>query len=417
MTEEYEDDIPEVETKSIPKRLILEEGKLIAYQCMDHAPLIQKASADREWMEKTHQKFPYRCLPMVIGNQIGWDVINPVTFKAVWNGGPAPSDVTLIWPTPKRSNLPSAHFGAATLTFTLGHLFQTPHGVNLMAMGPPNEPKDGIQPLMGVVETDWLPATFTMNWIFTRPRAEVVFEAGESFCRLIPIPRYITEYLDPQIKMLDENPELKAKHEAWKASRDAFNKGLKDPASPFIRQKWQKDYFKGGGSLWPKFMDHQTRLQQKEFEDMRPATVRSGDQVPGEDVRNLSINIPGRPPLNLFIPSLEHGNDAKQARANHIATLKSGHARGSTPSGQTAVTSHIRVTEIGAHEQRGTKEPDLRTPVQPDRDSFPATQEVPERGNSTPPSDSESGSSSGNIENTDTPSVNDGPGQTDVNPE
>ena len=34
----------------------------------------------------------------------------------------------------------------------------------MWAMGPPNHVKDGIQPLVGLVETDWLPFPFTMNW-------------------------------------------------------------------------------------------------------------------------------------------------------------------------------------------------------------------------------------------------------------
>jgi hypothetical protein len=45
--------------------------------------------------------------------------------------------------------------------------------------------KDGIQPLVGLIETDWLPFPFTMNWIFTRP-GTVKFEKGEPFCFITP---------------------------------------------------------------------------------------------------------------------------------------------------------------------------------------------------------------------------------------
>ena len=37
-----------------------------------------------------------------------------------------------------------------------------------MVTGPFNQPKDAIQPLTAIVETDWAPFTFTMNWKFTR---------------------------------------------------------------------------------------------------------------------------------------------------------------------------------------------------------------------------------------------------------
>ncbi len=44
--------------------------------------------------------------------------------------------------------------------------------------GPPNHIKDGIQPLTGLVETDWLPFPFTMNWMFTR-KGSVRWERGQ----------------------------------------------------------------------------------------------------------------------------------------------------------------------------------------------------------------------------------------------
>jgi len=44
-------------------------------------------------------------------------------------------------------------------------------------MGPPNWPKDGVYPLSGLVETDWLPFPFTMNWQMTRA-GSVSFSAG-----------------------------------------------------------------------------------------------------------------------------------------------------------------------------------------------------------------------------------------------
>ena len=42
-------------------------------------------------------------------------------------------------------------------------------GWNTFVTGPMNGIKDGIAPLSGVIETDWSPYSFTMNWRFTRP--------------------------------------------------------------------------------------------------------------------------------------------------------------------------------------------------------------------------------------------------------
>jgi hypothetical protein len=376
-----------------PKRIpALEEGNLIAYQCAERPPQIKKAVPTRDWMDAANQMFPYRCLPMTIASQMGWDIINPQTFKVNWNGGDAPLDVKISWPTAKTSNLPMSHFGLGTLTFSLHHLFKTPEGVNLLVMGPPNSPKEGIYPLMGVVETDWLPATFTMNWILTRPNFDVIFEAGEPFCRIIPIPRYITEVLQPQIRMLEENPTLKQDHEKWRKHRDAFNKGLKDPHSHYVKQKWQKDYFQGGGKIWEEFEGHQTHLLQKDFEDLRPAASKGRDQVPGKDVRGVSINLPGGT-LTLFIPRLENYDELVETRTNSITAMQSGATRGSLISSPAGNTPNTKSDGDGANPQRGIEELNSGTSMLPNADSISNAPKNTEGGNSNPTESSPVGES------------------------
>lgn len=304
------EEITEVE-KSNP--LVVNTEFFIAYQCSPEAPLIRVAKPDRDWMENAHKRFPYRCLPMVICNQFGWDVINPVSFAASWNGGSAPSDVTITFGN-KTSNIPCAHFGAGVLTFTLGHLFRTPHGVNLYVKGPPNEPKDGVIALEGIVETDFSTATFTMNYLFTRKNHDVVFEAGESYCRIFPIPRMMTEVFSPEIRELDENQELLKLHQQWREERDKFNKGLHVPGSIYEKKGWQKDYFKGGSQLFPELTDHQIRLQQPEFKDCR-FSGQQKDMPPDTGTRPMVLTGRDGRPLTLFVTSLRDRN-AQQARSS-----------------------------------------------------------------------------------------------------
>src|SRR5579875_3362424 len=92
-------------------------------------------------------------------------------FTAEWNGGKANEDIKLRpdRPHPDFHEFVKAHFTEGVLTFHTGYLFRTSQGWDMSAGGPPNLPKDGIQPLTGIVETDWLPFPFTMNWKFTRP--------------------------------------------------------------------------------------------------------------------------------------------------------------------------------------------------------------------------------------------------------
>ena len=70
-------------------------------------------------------------------------------------------------------------FGQGVLPFHIQGLFRTPPQWNLWVGGSPNRFKDAIQPLTGIIETDWSPYTFTMNWRFTRPGQWISFEEGQ----------------------------------------------------------------------------------------------------------------------------------------------------------------------------------------------------------------------------------------------
>ena len=107
-----------------------------------------------------------------------------------------------------------SHFSHGVLTFHPGYLFRTPPGWSMWAMGPPNHVKDGIQPLAGLVETDWLPFPFTMNWLFTRP-GKVRFEKGEPFCFITLIQDKPLHEIQPVIRRMDSNPELRDQYDVW----------------------------------------------------------------------------------------------------------------------------------------------------------------------------------------------------------
>lgn len=249
------------------------EGRFVAYRVAAEAPEIRAASPRRDWMDQTVDRFAYRCLPLVIGNQLGWDLINPTAFRARWLGGPAAADVQLQPLVAGDRLWASGHFGSAVLTFSAGYLFRTPPGVSLLVTGPLNCPKDGIYPLSGVVESDWTNATFTMNYQFTRPGQWVEFAAGEPFCRLIPLSLDLPEELVPELAMLDDEPEVAAKFRLWSAERNAFNRQLDNPWSPEAKLGWQKDYFQGRQAGGERIDRHRTQLRQREFGGQRSTAL------------------------------------------------------------------------------------------------------------------------------------------------
>jgi hypothetical protein len=217
--------------------------KVVAYQIHedDSAP-IRPARRERKWMEDADRKFPYRCLPLVVANQYGWEILSTHHLRAEWDGTSGPDGLTVENLSGDGVLHASSHFGAGVLTFQVPFLFQTPEGWNLMVRGPTNNPKDGIVALDGVVETDWTHSTFTMNWRFTRA-GTVEFALGEPICLLFPIERGTLEKFRAELRALESNPELEKKFQEWSDGRDRFLLGLEKGKPHIVAEGWQKEYF------------------------------------------------------------------------------------------------------------------------------------------------------------------------------
>src|SRR5262249_26310354 len=199
----------------------------------------------RAWMNATPNRFAYRCLPMVIANQWGWMIATRHRVEAIWAGTQPPEWLTATPDAESKTVIASIHFGSGVLTFNIGFLFRTPPGFNLHVRGPANSPKDGVSALEGIIETDWVDSTFTMNWKLTRPHHPVVFEAGEPIAMISPVRRGQLEEFLAQIQPLSANQEMFGNYTAWSKSRDSFNADLKVSGSAAKKVGWQKDYTRG----------------------------------------------------------------------------------------------------------------------------------------------------------------------------
>lgn len=222
--------------------------KLTCYQ-VDPVPAeLVPGRPDREWMDKFADRHPYRCLPLVVANTTGWELLSPVSFTASWNGGPRTTDIRLDpdegTTREQLDRVAVSHFSGGILTFHTGWLFRTEPGWDIWVGGPPNHIKDGIQALAGVVETFWLPFPFTMNYRFTRP-GMVSFKKGEPFAFIVPMPHAAIDEIQPIVKRLEDDPELKRQYEAWGESRSNFLNRLADKDQDAVKNGWQRDYFRG----------------------------------------------------------------------------------------------------------------------------------------------------------------------------
>ena len=219
---------------------------LDCYKVYEHTPDIIPGRSRRAWMDAFTDRHPYRCLPLTMANSTGWEILCQVGLTIEYDGGPMEDAIRISadeeWPPV--SNVADSHFRRGIVTFHTGHLFRTPPGWGVWVSGPPNEPKDGIYPLSGLVETDWLPFPFTMNWQFTRP-CRVRFEKGEPFAFITLMEHHKLESIQPTLRMLDDNAVLKQEYTAWKNSRGDFIKRLAGGEENAMRDRWQRHYMRG----------------------------------------------------------------------------------------------------------------------------------------------------------------------------
>lgn len=241
-----------------------EKLEIVAYEVIEEPMPIRPCDRRRDWMDDTPNRFAYRCLPLAFANQIGWEVLCPVGFSARWNGKEGLDSIRLKFDD-EPSNLIGSHFGSGVLTFTLGYLFRTTKSHNLWVKGPTNQHKDGIAALEGVIETDWMPFTFTMNWRFTRRRHKVRFERGEPICTILPYPRHYIGKFEPRRRNLNENAKLYHQYTKWREDRLTFNEDLKDANSEAAKEGWQRSYMKGEDQEGNVFSGHQTKIRVREF--------------------------------------------------------------------------------------------------------------------------------------------------------
>jgi hypothetical protein len=259
--------------------------KLICYALSEFAPKIIPAEPQRPWMDEFPDRHAYRCLPMTIANTHGWEVLCPLPVEINWNGGPRKEDLVVrtLKPSPSGHEACSSHFSNGIVTFNVGYIFRTDPEWDLLATGPFNAAKDNASPLTGIMETDWLPYPFTMNWQVLRP-GRVVFEEGEPFCLIFPVRKQALVACTPEIRQMSEEAELSRQYELFKEARTGFMQRLQRGDVETMKQAWQKYYFRGAHPDGTKANLHVQKLR------LAQPTVMSADAGPHSPREGLPSN-------------------------------------------------------------------------------------------------------------------------------
>lgn len=240
--------------------------KLIAYVDDGFELDIRPARPDRAWMDAYVERHAYGCLPLIMANMHGWEILSPVSFTAIWNGG-ANKDCVAILEDESSNGQFLSFFGAGIVTFKLPAVFRTEPGFDLFVQGTTNQPIDGASPLAGLVEMDWVTTIISMNWQLTRINHAVRFRKGQAICQIFPVRRGELQSFEPEKRRLSDDPELAQYMREWRARRTGFNKAMKIPGTPEARQKWPGHYRRGTDVFDERAApaDHLTRLRLKPF--------------------------------------------------------------------------------------------------------------------------------------------------------
>jgi hypothetical protein len=178
----------------------------------------------RKWMDKSYKKYAYKCLPLNIANQYGFAVISPADFTVDWWGGQERGnvDVHVKSENDEIKNSFHTYFGEGTFTLHVDFVIKTPEGFSTYIRGVPNESRKGIKPLDAIVETDWLPFTFTYNFLITEP-GSYEFKKGEPLFVFFPIERNTVENFAIKTKSINDSDEFLT---AFRHYQDARNEQL-----------------------------------------------------------------------------------------------------------------------------------------------------------------------------------------------
>ncbi|NHC45920.1 DUF6065 family protein [Motilibacter aurantiacus] len=240
-------------------------------------PQVVPAARKRAWLDVGHARAGKHCLPLLLANEQGWEVLNPAGVTVEWNGEDSAGNVAITADAGPRGSIAHSAFGAGVVSFAIPVLFRTAPGWNLLVRGPANRPKDGISALEGLVETDWAVVTFTMNWKITRPHHPVRFEEGEPIALLVPQQRGALAALDPHWVPLDEDPFSRAGAERFHADRQAARQtnflaehGFAEPAPLSLK------YFKGQFPDGAPAPEHETQLRLQAFREWEGAASDGG---------------------------------------------------------------------------------------------------------------------------------------------
>ncbi len=191
---------------------------------------IEQSTVNRSWMDETAQSYSYRCLPMTYANRHGWCVRLTEDVEVIWDGNSAASGTTIIKGHDQGGKrMVDNGTGNGIVTFHLNAIPRTSPEWNLWIVGAPNLVIPGASPLSGVLESDWMFTSPTMNWKITSPNTLITFKKGDPVIFFVPVHKTELESFTLSHHSLTDDPEMQRhydEHNAWRKAKDAAGEAV-----------------------------------------------------------------------------------------------------------------------------------------------------------------------------------------------
>jgi hypothetical protein len=203
---------------------------------------ITKNQVKRKWMDET-QGNAYRCVPMNVANSYGWTVLSPIDFSATWDGGDKQHNLTIDIDPTFQYKVASSEFGHGILSVVPDFVVRTSKNVSLYVRGVPNQIARGLQPFDGIVETDWLPFTFTFNYKFINP-GKLTIKKDQPLFTFFPIERGYIESFETRDTDISKDKEFYEDYLKYVDLRDGQQSGtMEDNNGTYLKGKlFEKEF-------------------------------------------------------------------------------------------------------------------------------------------------------------------------------
>jgi hypothetical protein len=245
-----------VPEKTIAFFPIVPDNGILPFDLKDVGLFLKPLNTDhkRDWFSSNF----YKCLPLSIGNMQGFVFSLPYSVDILWDGTEGKDAIKIDYNEDFFSyeNINFIHltseFGHGILTIHFPLTLKTPPGVNLMTIAPPNFPVPGMSPMTGVIESDNLRFTFTLNLKIDIPNILIKILPNSPLIGIIPIPRYFCDSFELKNaydlfdKDVVDNEKLITDQNAKSRGNQIKNNNSIDGL-----------YFSGKDILGNKFKDHQ----------------------------------------------------------------------------------------------------------------------------------------------------------------